>query len=108
MMLPGFAERIGLAWQRRPLEVPSRPARRPILAGSKHPIARNFDRVHFHDESYWNLLGDTDRIKLLATGVEEDEPQPLFWTHEPKRRPRVRLHPRPLRLDVRRSDVPQC
>jgi type 1 glutamine amidotransferase len=22
-------------------------------------------------------------VKLLATGIEEGQPQPLFWTHEP-------------------------
>ena len=78
---PGFAQRIGLAWRgghskfrHGPLDVQ--------FSGSKHPIARNFDRLHFHDESYWNLLGDTDRITLLATGIEENEPQPLFWTTE--------------------------
>jgi putative heme-binding domain-containing protein len=78
---PGFAQRIGLAWRgghskfrHGPLDVQ--------FTDSGHPIARNFDRVHFHDESYWNLLGDPQRIRLLATGIEENKPQPLFWTTE--------------------------
>jgi putative heme-binding domain-containing protein len=78
----GFAERIGLAWRggsskfrHGPLELQ--------FTSSKHPVARNFDRVHLYDESYWNLLGDAKRINLLATGVEEGKPQPLFWTVEP-------------------------
>src|SRR5262249_48114866 len=50
--------------------------------GSKHPIARNFDKVHFHDESYWRLTGDPKKVTLLGTGVEEGQPQPLFWTRE--------------------------
>ena len=47
-----------------------------------HPIARNFDSVGWVDESYWALSGDPKRIKLLATSVEEDKPQPQFWTME--------------------------
>jgi type 1 glutamine amidotransferase len=78
----GFAERIGLAWKggqsafrhgELDLTFPS----------SDHPIARNFDKVHFHDESYWRLTGDPNRVRVLATGVEESRPQPLFWTYEP-------------------------
>jgi type 1 glutamine amidotransferase len=78
---PGFAQRIGLAWRgghskfrHGPLDVQ--------FTDSTHPIARNFDHVHFHDESYWNLLGDPQRIRLLASGIEENKPQPLFWTTE--------------------------
>jgi putative heme-binding domain-containing protein len=79
---PGFAKRIGLAWQggskfrHGPLDLDFRP-------GKSHPITRNFDSLHLHDESYWNLTGDRRQIRLLASGVEEGEPQPLFWTLEP-------------------------
>ena len=80
----GFAERIGLAWQGLRSKFRHGPLDVEFAPGSKHPIARNFDRVHFHDESYWNLVGDSDRINLLATGVEEEKPQPFFWTFEPE------------------------
>jgi len=77
---PGFAKRIGLAWKgghskfrHGPLDVDFSPAK-------DHPIARNFDRVHFYDESYWNLLGDDKQIRLLGSGEEEGSGQPLFWT----------------------------
>jgi type 1 glutamine amidotransferase len=79
---PGFAKRIGLAWQggskfrHGPLDLDFRP-------GKSHPVARNFDSLHLHDESYWALAGDRRQIKLLASGVEEGESQPLFWTTEP-------------------------
>src|SRR5262249_60119289 len=52
-------------------------------AGRKHPIARNFDKVRFYDESSWRLVGDPKRVRLLATGKEGGEDQPLFWTLEP-------------------------
>ncbi|MBA4104163.1 MAG: hypothetical protein C0485_00265 [Pirellula sp.] len=80
----GFAERIGLAWQGQKSKFRHGPLDVEFAPGSKHPIARNFDRVHFHDESYWNLVGDYDRINLLAAGVEEEKPQPLFWTFQPE------------------------
>ncbi|MGH7127694.1 MAG: ThuA domain-containing protein, partial [Planctomycetaceae bacterium] len=78
----GLAERIGLAstggirFRHGPLEL-------HFDRGSKHPIARNFRTVKFVDESYWRMTGDPERIDLLATGIEEHEPQPLFWTMEP-------------------------
>jgi putative heme-binding domain-containing protein len=77
---PGFAERIGLAWRGGQSKFRHGPLDVQFTSDSDHPIARNFDRVHFHDESYWNLLGDPQRIRLLATGIEESQPQPLFWT----------------------------
>ena len=79
----GFAERIGLAWQGGRSKFRHGPLDVEFTADAAHPIARNFDRVHFHDESYWNLVGNPRDVKLLASGVEEDQPQPLFWTLEP-------------------------
>jgi type 1 glutamine amidotransferase len=39
-------------------------------------------KIHFEDESYWDLSGDADRIHVLATNVEEGQPRPLMWTCE--------------------------
>ncbi|MBA3485513.1 MAG: ThuA domain-containing protein [Pirellulales bacterium] len=78
----GFAERIGLAWNEAWPKYRHGPLDVEFVPGSKHPIARNFDKIHFYDESYWNSVGDPKRISLLATGVEEGQPQPLFWTRE--------------------------
>jgi type 1 glutamine amidotransferase len=77
---PGFAQRIGLAWQGGRSKFRHGPLDIDFTPGKEHPIARNFDKVHFHDESYWNLVGDRQRIQLLGTGVEDGAPQPLFWT----------------------------
>jgi len=54
--------------------------------GGSHPIARNLSQIALHDESYWNLVGDT-KAKLLAIGgVESGNVRPpLFWTVEPNR-----------------------
>lgn len=76
----GFAERIGLSgsgpigFRHGPLDLD--------LTAAKHPITRNFDRVHFVDESYWKLTGDIARSTLLATSVEEGSPTPQMWARE--------------------------
>jgi putative heme-binding domain-containing protein len=78
----GFAKRIGLAWRggvscfrHGPLDV-------SFARGSRHPIARNFSKVHFHDESYWKLTGDRSQIHILGEGPENGALQPLFWTRD--------------------------
>ena len=51
-----------------------------------HPIARGFagSKVHFEDETYWNLKGDPARTQLLASAEEKGEPKPipLLWNVE--------------------------
>jgi type 1 glutamine amidotransferase len=79
---PGFAQRIGLAWQGGRSKFRHGPLDLGFETGSRHPIARNFSNVHFHDESYWNLVGDPKQVTLLASGKEEGADQPLFWTLE--------------------------
>ncbi len=82
---PGFAQRIGLAWKGGQSKFRHGPLDLGFETGAGHPIGRNFHKVHFHDESYWNLTGDPKRVRLLATGTEDGKPQPLFWTLEPSR-----------------------
>jgi putative heme-binding domain-containing protein len=81
----GFARRIGLAWEGGRSKFRHGPLDLDFAAGRDHPIARNFAKVHFYDESYWQPVGDPKRISLLATGVEDGQPQPLFWTLEHER-----------------------
>lgn len=78
----GFAERIGLAWKGGQSKFRHGPLDLTFEPGKEHPIARNFDKLDLHDESYWQLSGDPKRISLLATGREDDRDQPLFWTRE--------------------------
>jgi putative heme-binding domain-containing protein len=81
-----FSRRIGLAsdsartkYRHGSLEV-------DWTTGGSHPIARNLSKLALHDESYWNLIGDTNP-KLLAIGGTEsgNVRPPLFWTVEPNR-----------------------
>ncbi|MCC6492193.1 MAG: ThuA domain-containing protein [Pirellulales bacterium] len=47
---------------------------------ASHPVARNFQRVHWVDETYWQLAGDESQIDLIATSAEDGRPWPQFWT----------------------------
>ncbi|MCP4858190.1 MAG: hypothetical protein GY903_27220 [Fuerstiella sp.] len=80
---PAFAQRIGLASQSAKLRYRHGPLELGFETGRSHPIGRNFNTVHFHDESYWLMQGDSSRINIIGTGVEDGEPRPLFWTFEP-------------------------
>jgi type 1 glutamine amidotransferase len=82
---PGFAQRIGLAWGTKASKYRHGAVELGFTGGKRHLIARNFDKVKFHDESYWNLTGDAKKIDLLASGVEDGKAQPLFWTLEPNK-----------------------
>ncbi len=79
---PGFAQRIGLAWQGGKSKFRHGPLELGFDASTKHPVARNFDRVKFTDESYWNLVGDPKNVTVLARGKEDGADQPLFWSLE--------------------------
>jgi putative heme-binding domain-containing protein len=82
---PGFAQRIGLAWRDGQSRFRHGPLDLGFEGGARHPVARNFGKVHFHDESYWRLAGDVNKVRVLATGKEEGRDQPLFWTLEPSK-----------------------
>ncbi len=55
---------------------------RLVVEPRRESFARNFGRVAFYDESYWLLPGDPARVHVLAAGLEQGEPRPLFWTRE--------------------------
>ncbi len=75
-----YAARVGLAWGKG---AKYRHGKQEIhFTRSKNPIVRNFDKLELDDESYWSLTGDATKVDVLATGMEEDKPRPLFWTRE--------------------------
>lgn len=85
---PAFAQRIGLAshaaktkYRHGTLDLSF--ASLGVDSGKDHPIGRNFDTVHFHDESYWELQGDSSKLKVIAAGIEDNRSHPLFWAIEP-------------------------
>ena len=76
------AKRIGLTWKNGQSKFRHGPVKLAFDRKGGHPIVRNFEKVRFHDESYWRLGGDPERINVLATGMEEGKPWPLLWTRE--------------------------
>ncbi|HYO24112.1 MAG TPA: ThuA domain-containing protein [Lacipirellulaceae bacterium] len=77
-----FAKRIGLASLGGSIKYRHGPQDVDFSPGKDHPIARNFDRIQWVDETYWKLTGDPRSLHLIATQEEEGEPQPLFWSME--------------------------
>lgn len=85
-LAPRFAARTGLAY-------PSAKYRHGIVdlkLVTSHPITRGFPAtVRFTDESYWPLIGEAARVRVLGTSDEKAGagdailPIPIFWTHEP-------------------------
>nr|MBA3270663.1 ThuA domain-containing protein [Acidobacteriota bacterium] len=76
-----LAERIGLA--SRPGVTKYRHGALDLnIRDASHPITRGFDKVHFVDETYWDLAGDPSRIHLLADAIEDGAPRPQLWTRE--------------------------
>jgi type 1 glutamine amidotransferase len=76
-----LADRIGLAWK----DGQSKYRHGPMelsFPDAKHPIARNFEKVKFEDETYWKLGGDPKTISVVATAPEDDAAQPMMWTRE--------------------------
>lgn len=77
-----FAKRIGLAAPNGAIKYRHGPLDLKFSTDTKHPIARNFAGMKFHDESYWKLLGALKKQQVIATQEEEGQHHPLFWTVE--------------------------
>lgn len=75
-----MAQRIGLACLSASIRYRHGELDVDLSPGADHPIARNFGRVRWVDESYWRLTGDPTRIQLLGTSLEDGQPWPQFWT----------------------------
>ncbi|MCB1096943.1 MAG: ThuA domain-containing protein [Verrucomicrobiae bacterium] len=75
-----FAEHIGLSG------IPTMRYRHGALrldfTNTSHPITRGFLKNHFVDESYWGMVGDPEKVNLLATSAEEGGNWPQVWTFE--------------------------
>jgi HEAT repeat protein/type 1 glutamine amidotransferase len=81
-----LADLLGLAWEsdytlfrHGPLDLK--------VATPDNPITKGLpERIHFEDETYWPLVGDSSRVTVLGTAEEPGKdgklaPQPMFWTH---------------------------
>ena len=54
-----------------------------LLADREHPITRGLpERIELIDEPYWPLIGETNRVHVLASAKVDGESRPLIWTQE--------------------------
>ncbi|MDB6034395.1 MAG: hypothetical protein JWM16_4733, partial [Verrucomicrobiales bacterium] len=74
-----LSERIGLAWRGGASKFRHGALDLKI---AEHPITKGFPKLHLHDESYWQLIGDVKGVNVLASGLEDGKEQPLMWTKE--------------------------
>jgi putative heme-binding domain-containing protein len=47
-----------------------------------HPVTRNFTSLDLTDETYWKMVGTLPPERLLASAIEEGQPQPQLWSVE--------------------------
>ena len=53
------------------------------FADANNPIIENFPKqIHFLDEPYWPLIGDTNKVTVIATVTMEGTDWPEVWTFE--------------------------
>jgi type 1 glutamine amidotransferase len=73
-----LAKVTGLAWQSGVSKFRHGPLQ---LAFSSNPVA-GFKSIDLVDESYWNLIGDTKDVNVIASSNEDGESQPQAWVRE--------------------------
>jgi putative heme-binding domain-containing protein len=76
-----LAERIGLASDSHKTKYLHTPIDLRLVAPADHPITRGLPaRIHFVDEPYWPMIGDTNKIEILAAVDLEERTWPTMWT----------------------------
>ncbi len=78
-----LAERIGLAAQPGPTKYLHMPLDLKMVAPTNHVITHGLPaQLHFLDEPYWQMFGDTNKIEVLATTEQEGKSWPMMWTFQ--------------------------
>ncbi|MCI0534113.1 MAG: ThuA domain-containing protein [Verrucomicrobiales bacterium] len=75
-----LAERLGLSAQPVRTKYRHGPVDLKLVASRDHPITRGLPtRIHFVDETYWPMIGEMNRVEVLATAEEEGKAWPMIW-----------------------------
>jgi putative heme-binding domain-containing protein len=78
-----LAERLGLAAQPQQTKYLHCPFDLAITAPTNHPITLGLPMmIPFLDEPYWPMIGDTAKVEVLATAVQEGKAWPMIWTFQ--------------------------
>jgi hypothetical protein len=75
---PALADCIGLASNTRTTKY-RHGELRLTFPRADHPITRGFPPTALVDESYWQLIGDPQRLQILGEQVEDGSPRPQLW-----------------------------
>lgn len=82
-MIPELAQRIGLAADSGKTKYRHTPLDLKISTQSISPIVRGLPQtIHFLDEPYWPMIGDTNKIQVIATTAMDGQQWPMMWTFE--------------------------
>ncbi len=46
------------------------------------PLVAGFKSLALRDETYWPMIGDRNKVDVLATAVEDGQEWPMLWTFE--------------------------
>jgi putative heme-binding domain-containing protein len=78
-----LAVRLGLASDSGKTKYRHTPVSLMLVAPTNNPIVQGLPRqIHFLDEPYWPMVGDTNKIDVLATAELDGAIQPIMWTFE--------------------------
>ena len=76
-----LAERIGISFQPNRSKYRHGELDLNFITQKNDPITAGLPRtIHFLDETYWPMIGDTSRVQVLATAREDGKPWPMVWT----------------------------
>jgi type 1 glutamine amidotransferase len=78
-----LAARFGLAAQPGPTKYLHAPFDLKFVAPPDHPITRKLpSQIRFLDEPYWPMIGDTNKVDVLATTEMDGRAWPMMWTFQ--------------------------
>ncbi|MEX0642452.1 MAG: ThuA domain-containing protein, partial [Pirellulales bacterium] len=78
-----LAERWGLAAQPRRTKYRHGPLELVFDSQADHTITAGFTNAPMVDETYWPMIGDPSRVRVLATTIEDGQSRPMLWTYQP-------------------------
>ncbi len=80
-----LANRWGLAAQPKRTKYRHGPLELRFSEKNASPLISGFSRLTLHDETYWPMIGDHQKVSVLATAIEDDKEWPMLWTYQPGR-----------------------
>ena len=78
-----LAQRWGLAAQPKRTKYRHGPVTLRLTGTGTHELLAGYSKLALIDETYWPLVGDRQKVDVLATAVEEDAEWPMIWTFRP-------------------------